>query len=601
MTETNARSPARSGTDRPLARREPAEAWYFPFGHRPQGGELAAPAPVKNLPPLSDPACLPLVALLTDPACPRRAQQVKFDWQVLRRAGVELARRHVGHDARQPSSSIPAGAPTTSTCCRSSTSGARCRRTWMSPGSGKGEIPFAEVPVAAAAAYGGERHADVARAARGFAPGSTDTPMGGAVRESRCRSSPVLADMEWAGVTDRPRAASSGFPTSWSADLEQLRGRDPQVAGEEFNINSPPQLAAILFDKPQLPVLKKTATGPSTDASVLAARRQGHELPAAAHGVPRAREAREHLHRRAAGAGESATPGGSTPRFNQTVAATGRLSSSDPNLQNIPIRASSGRDIRRGFVPREGWSSSSADYSQIELRLLAHLSGDPAFVEAFQPGGDIHRQTAALIFGVPLEQVTPEMRARAKTINFATIYGQGAARAVAAAQDRARRGEGVHRRSTSSASRACASTSTRRSSSRASTATWRRSSAAAATSPSCATATSTSARSASATRRELADPGIGGGPDQDRDDPHPRALRARRARQPRCCCRCTTSCVFEVPAAELDLHASAGEARDGGRGALRCRWWWISAWGRTGSTRRAESWVVGELTAMSCG
>jgi len=112
--------------------------------------------------------------------------------------------------------------------------------------------------------------------------------------------------------------------------------------------------------------------------------------------------------------------------FNQTVASTGRLSSSDPNLQNIPIRRELGRDIRRGFVPRAGWTLLSADYSQIELRLLAHLSHDPAFVSAFQSGGDIHRQTAALIFEVPLEEVTSEMRGRAKTINFATIYGQGA-------------------------------------------------------------------------------------------------------------------------------------------------------------------------------
>jgi len=111
--------------------------------------------------------------------------------------------------------------------------------------------------------------------------------------------------------------------------------------------------------------------------------------------------------------------------FSQTTAATGRLSSSEPNLQNIPIRRELGRDIRRGFVPRRGWTLVAADYSQIELRLLAHLSDDPAFVQAFRAGGDIHRQTAALIFDVPIEQVTKEMRARAKTINFATIYGQG--------------------------------------------------------------------------------------------------------------------------------------------------------------------------------
>jgi len=112
--------------------------------------------------------------------------------------------------------------------------------------------------------------------------------------------------------------------------------------------------------------------------------------------------------------------------YAQTVAATGRLSSHDPNLQNIPIRRELGKDIRRGFIPRSGWRFMAADYSQIELRLLAHLSHDPAFVEAFRAGGDIHRQTASVIFGVPLELVSSEMRARAKTINFATIYGQGA-------------------------------------------------------------------------------------------------------------------------------------------------------------------------------
>jgi DNA polymerase-1 len=112
--------------------------------------------------------------------------------------------------------------------------------------------------------------------------------------------------------------------------------------------------------------------------------------------------------------------------FNQTVAATGRLSSSDPNLQNIPIRRELGRDIRRGFVAQSGWKFLVADYSQIELRLLAHLSNDPAFLSAFRSGGDIHRQTAAIIFGVDVKDVTGEMRSRAKTINFATIYGQGA-------------------------------------------------------------------------------------------------------------------------------------------------------------------------------
>ena len=190
-------------------------------------------------------------------------------------------------------------------------------------------------------------------------------------------------------------------------------------------MNSPRQLAAILFEKQQLPVLKRTKTGPSTDADVLdQLAAMGHELPRLILEYRELQKLKstyvdtlpERVNRHT---------GRIHTSFNQTGAATGRLSSSEPNLQNIPVRTSRGEAIRRGFVPRGGWSFLVADYSQIELRLMAHLSGDPGFIEAFHQGGDIHRQTAALIFAIPIEQVTPDMRARAKTINFATIYGQG--------------------------------------------------------------------------------------------------------------------------------------------------------------------------------
>jgi DNA polymerase I len=175
-----------------------------------------------------------------------------------------------------------------------------------------------------------------------------------------------------------------------------------------------------------LPVLKKTSTGASTYASVLQQLAdEGHQLPVL---LMEYRELAklESTYIDALPVYVHPRTGRLHTSFSQTVAATGRLSSSDPNLQNIPIRRELGRDIRRGFVPRKGWMLLAADYSQIELRLLAHLSNDPAFVQAFRSGGDIHRQTAALIFDVPLDQVTKDMRARAKTINFATIYGQGA-------------------------------------------------------------------------------------------------------------------------------------------------------------------------------
>src|SRR5687768_1338556 len=235
---------------------------------------------------------------------------------------------------------------------------------------------------------------------------------------------PVLADMEWEGVS----IDVEGFATlkrRFESERKRLEAEIHAAAGQTFNVNSPIQLREILFDKLQLPVLKKTASGPSTDASVL------QQLADAGHTLPTLlMEYREIS--KLESTYIDALPALLNPRthrlhttFNQAAAATGRLSSNDPNLQNIPIRRELGRDIRRLFIPKKGSKLVSADYSQIELRLLAHLSGDEAFVQAFKAGGDIHRQTAALIFEVDVGAVTADMRARAKTINFATIYGQG--------------------------------------------------------------------------------------------------------------------------------------------------------------------------------
>ena len=208
-------------------------------------------------------------------------------------------------------------------------------------------------------------------------------------------------------------------------DLESLREEIVEMAGEEFNLNSTPQLREVLFEKLGLPVIKRTKTGPSTDASVL------EELAGMGHALPtrlleyRQLEKLRNTYVDALPRMLNPATGRIHTSFNQTVAATGRLSSSDPNLQNIPIRTELGREIRKGFVAEEGCVFFGADYSQIELRILAHFSGDEAFVGAFREGIDVHRQTAAVIFQVPLDEVTPEMRARAKTINFATLYGQG--------------------------------------------------------------------------------------------------------------------------------------------------------------------------------
>jgi DNA polymerase-1 len=246
--------------------------------------------------------------------------------------------------------------------------------------------------------------------------------------------------MEWRGVavdTDRLAALSRRFGEELR-DLERAIYAD---AGTDFNINSTPQLRHVLFEKLQLPVLKKTKTGPSTDADVL------EELAAMGFSTPTLLlEYRELAKLRSTYA--DALPTRVNPEtgrihttLNQAGAATGRLSSLEPNLQNIPVRTPRGEEIRRCFVAAPGCRLVVADYSQIELRVLAHLSGDEAFINAFRRGGDIHRETAAIVFDVPLEAVTPDMRARAKTINFATIYGQGPfslARQLGISQDEAR-------------------------------------------------------------------------------------------------------------------------------------------------------------------
>ena len=182
----------------------------------------------------------------------------------------------------------------------------------------------------------------------------------------------------------------------------------------------------MLFEKLELPVLKRTKTGPSTDASVL------EELAAEGHEIPRLlMEYREMEKLRSTYIDAlphlvNVRTGRIHTSFNQTVAATGRLSSSDPNLQNIPIRTELGREIRKGFVAAPGSVFLGVDYSQIELRILAHFSGDDAFVTAFTQGVDVHVQTASVIFDVDIGDVTPSMRGQAKTVNFATLYGQGA-------------------------------------------------------------------------------------------------------------------------------------------------------------------------------
>ncbi len=237
---------------------------------------------------------------------------------------------------------------------------------------------------------------------------------------------PVLEAMERHGIR-LDLAVLEELSRRLATSLGELEREIHTEAGGAFNINSPQQLAEVLFERRGLPVLRRTAKtrAPSTDADVLAElAAKGHRLPALLL------EYREQAKLRStyvdALPKEVAADGRVHTRFNQAVAATGRLSSSDPNLQNIPVRTEMGREVRRAFVADPGHLLLAADYSQIELRVLAHLSQDPALERAFERGEDIHRATAALVFGLAPELVGPEQRRAAKTINFGLIYGMGA-------------------------------------------------------------------------------------------------------------------------------------------------------------------------------
>jgi DNA polymerase-1 len=434
----------------------PGEAYYIPVGHRrwepaqatlllaseepaapakksraktPEATSIAAralaegPRDVTNLPRLSDDAMQPLRDLLEDPVVGKTAQNGKFDLLALRQAGIELA--GLEFDTELASYVLDPGRRAHSIDVLA-LEFLQFKVTSLEDlcGKGKNLVPYDQVPVDCATAYSSERADITLRLRIEFEPQLDAMAARRLLDEIEMPLLPVLADMEWAGVLIDIEGFAE-LKRRFEKERHRLEGAIHSAAGQEFNINSPIQLREILFDKLQLPVLKKTPSGPSTDASVLQQLADaGHELPVLLM------EFREVT--KLEGTYIDALPALLNPRtgrlhttFNQAAAATGRLSSNDPNLQNIPIRRELGRDIRRLFIARPGAVLLSADYSQIELRLLAHLSADEAFVGAFKAGGDIHRQTAALIFDVDISAVTSDMRARAKTINFATIYGQG--------------------------------------------------------------------------------------------------------------------------------------------------------------------------------
>jgi DNA polymerase I len=410
---------------------EPGRAWYLPLRHRPVGmlaldglGAQAADGTARdNLPPLDDARMRPLVALLEDPAIDKVGHDLKHALLLLRRAGITLS--GTAFDAMIASYVLDPGKRDHSLDALALEHfGEKTETREELCGRGRDAVEIAECALDRMTPWAAQR-ADLPLRLRSLLGEEMQRlHLDALCRDIELPLIEVLAEMEWQGIRiDREffsRAASR-----LGRELAEIQQEIWKLAGEEFNINSTPQLRVILFDKLGLPVLRKTKTGASTDATVL------EELAAQGHTLPRLLMEFRRIDK-LKGTYVDALPllvHARTQRihstFNQTVAATGRLSSSDPNLQNIPIRTDQGAEIRKGFIPAEGFTFVTADYSQIELRILAHFSGDPAFVEAFRSGADIHRETAAIMFGIPVADVSAEMRAAAKTVNFATIYGIG--------------------------------------------------------------------------------------------------------------------------------------------------------------------------------
>ena len=291
-------------------------------------------------------------------------------------------------------------------------------------GSGKNQSTFDKVAIEKATYYSAEDADYTYRLRAIFAPQLDQFELSNLYYNIELPLINVLAEVEEAGVRI-DTAFLAKLSTEMQHKLDSLTKQIYKIAGGEFNINSTQQLGHILFEKLGLPTKGKTAkkTAYSTDVTVLEELAKLHEFPRL---VLSYRQYGKLKSTYVDALPELVNPetGRLHTTFNQTIAATGRLSSTDPNLQNIPIRTEEGREIRKAFIPRDkDHILLAADYSQIELRILAHYSEDKGLIEAFKRGEDIHSRTAAEVFGVPIDQVTSEQRRTAKTCNFAIIYG----------------------------------------------------------------------------------------------------------------------------------------------------------------------------------
>ncbi len=389
------------------------EAYYIPLGHT-DDSEM-------NLP--FDEAIAELKKLLENPNVQKFGQNIKYDLEVLRHAGIDI--HPVSFDTMLASYIIDSSSRQHSLDFLAM----KHFNYQMQPitdliGSGKKQLSFARVPVDKAIFYAAE-DADYTFRLRGkLAPQIDELDMNSLYYDIELPLVKVLADMEMEGVQ-----VDADFLGDLSKDMEKRLGAVQKeifkAAGGEFNINSTQQLSHILFDKLGLPTKGKTAkkTGYSTDVRVLEELATIHEFPAL---ILKFRQLTKLKSTYIDAIPKLIDPdtGRVHTSFNQTIAATGRLSSTDPNLQNIPVRTEEGREIRKAFVPRDKHHTLLvADYSQIELRVLAHMTADPLLIKAFKDGEDIHARTAAEVYGVKMEDVTPEQRRAAKTANFAVIYG----------------------------------------------------------------------------------------------------------------------------------------------------------------------------------
>jgi DNA polymerase-1 len=393
----------------------PGQAFYIPIGHKDEGGK-----PFPGQLPKKD-VLMALQPYLEDIKLPKLGHNLKFDYSIIVMEGEGIALKGPLWDTMVAAYLLDPGRRTfkLDDLCREILD---IKMTTFSEVTGGDKRPdsFVYVSLEDAKNYSCEDVYGACLLWEEFRPMLEDQNLWQLFADLETPLVPILAEMELAGIkvdTNLLKELSEKF----SAKLAELEKEIYKLAGQEFNINSPRQLGEILFDKLKLPHGRKTKTGYSTDVKVLE-KLSFHELPQAVLIHRNLNKLQSTYVEKLAGLSHPKT-GRVHTSFNQTVTATGRLSSSNPNLQNIPIRTEEGQRIRQAFVPEKGHVFVAGDYSQIDLRVLAHYSQDKALLEAFRSGQDIHNETAAEIFFVSPMLITSQMRRVAKTINFGIVYG----------------------------------------------------------------------------------------------------------------------------------------------------------------------------------